>query len=63
MSLSLERLKTPGSGLTVRISVLTIIGVDVASVVSTIQERRIVINFLTFMMLIFQSQFVMVADV
>ncbi len=63
MSLSLERLKTPGPGLTVRISVLTIIGVDVASVISTVQERWIVINLLTFMMLIFQSQFVMVADV
>jgi hypothetical protein len=59
----LERLETSGGGLTVRVSILSIVGVHVASVVSTVQECGVVIDVLAFRILVLKGNFVVIADV
>lgn len=61
--MSLEGLETSGGRLTVRVSVLSIVGVDVASVVSTIQESGVAIDVLTLRILVFEGHFVMISNV
>ena len=61
--MSLERLETSGSRLTVGVSILSIVGIDVASVVSTVQESGVVIDVLALSILVFQGNFVVIAYV